>query len=86
MQGLGRDKDEERSDRATEKAPWAQEAILTGGAGWAAESGGLLQEISSRLAQRILTSKITKRNMARRITEATAKIKQAKRVCEIFLP
>jgi hypothetical protein len=57
---------------------------LTGGAGWAADSGGLLQEISSRLAQIMLMSKITKRNMARRITEGTGKIKQAKRGGEIF--
>jgi len=35
--------------------------------------------MSNRLAQIMLTNKITKRNMARRITEGAGKIKQAKR-------
>jgi hypothetical protein len=39
------------------------------GVGWATVSVGLLQERSSREAQAILTNKITKRNMARIITE-----------------
>ena len=69
------------------KAPWNQEAFLMTGAVWTAVSGGLFQEISSRLAQIILTNKITKRNMARRITEGTGKIKQAKRGRQdFFLP
>ncbi len=54
------------------------------GAGWAADSGGLLQEMSSRLAQIMLTNRITKRNMARRITEGTGKIKRSNRDSQDF--
>jgi hypothetical protein len=48
------------------------------GVGWADISVGPLQERSSRDAQRMLTNKITQRNMARRITERDRKIKQSK--------
>lgn len=44
-------------------------------AGWSAVSAGPPQESSSRLAQIMLTRRITKRNMARRITERSGKIK-----------
>ncbi len=64
---------------------WNQEALLTIGVGWAAVSVGPLQERSSRDAQMMLTSKITQRNMARRITERERKIKHAKTVIKDFL-
>jgi hypothetical protein len=54
------------------------------GAGWVAVSGGLLQEMSRRLAQTMPTTKMRKRNMARRITEGTGKIKQAKQAGHDF--
>lgn len=60
------------------KTPPGQEAFFTTGAGWAAVSVGVLHDRSSRLAQMMLTIRITKRNMARRITESGRKIKLTK--------
>jgi len=60
------------------KTPPGQEAFLTTGVGWAAVSVGLLQESSSKQAQIMLTNRIMKRNMPRRITDRHRKSKRAK--------